>query len=514
MGAENSCEKTDPPENNDPYKETDPHKETDPLRETEQRLLPSPARGLILALVLTGAAAALTLLVFGGGVDGSQQTTAHAGGEQVTPAEFALRLFVAVGLISGLASLGGVLARRIGQPTVVGQMVAGLLLGPSALGALAPGAIELITPAWVAPDLNLISQAALAIFMFTVGMEFDPQVLGRQRSVIGAASLAMMAVPFALGAVAAIPFTATMAGPSAGTTAYVLFIGTALSVTAFPVLARIVQESGLSGTRLGSLAMVCAGVADVLAWCALAVVLAITQARSPAGVLTAVALTAGLVLVLLFVVRPALRALAARHGRTGLPTPAGLALVLGLIFALAAATDAIGVHAIFGAFLAGIVLPRGTAALGTVPERLGTLNRVMLLPVFFASIGLQTDIRLALGHPSVLIGGVVLLVVAVLGKLGTASAVALAGGMPGRLALGLGVLMNARGVTEIVVLSTGLSAGIISDGAFSMLVVMALVTTVMAVPALRMLKLFHPAGTASGPAPHHTIATSGKDRLS
>ncbi|MEV0237421.1 cation:proton antiporter [Nonomuraea sp. NPDC050786] len=489
-----------------------------PMEETEQRLLPAPARGLVLALVLTGAAVALVLVAFGGAVGGSGQAVAGAGAEEVTRAEFALRLFIAVGAISGLASLGGVLARRLGQPTVVGQMVAGLLLGPSALGALAPGAMNLITPDWIKPDLSLIAQAALAIFMFTVGMEFDPGVLGRQRSVIGAASVAMMAVPFALGVVAAVPFAATMAGPEAGMTAYVLFVGTALSVTAFPVLARIVQESGLSGTRLGSLAMVCAGVADVLAWCALAVVLAITTAGSPAGVLTAVALTAGLVLFVLLVVRPALRALAARHAGASLPTPAGLALVLGLIFALAAATDAIGVHAIFGAFLAGVVLPRDSALLGTVPERLGTLNRAMLLPVFFASIGLQTNVRLAVDHPAVLIGGAVLLAVAVLGKLGTASVVALAGGMPRRLALGLGVLMNARGVTEIVVLSTGLSVGVISDGAFAMLVVMALVTTVMTVPALRLLKLYNPAGPASGPEQHDAatsgVTISGKERLS
>ncbi|MGN9838474.1 cation:proton antiporter [Nonomuraea sp. H19] len=488
------------------------HVET-PLEDTEQRLLPAPVRGVILAVALTVGAVVVLMVAFGVGGAGSGHRVAPAAAQaqEVTRAEFTLRLFLGVAVIGGLASLGGVLARKIGQPSVVGQMVAGLLLGPSVLGSLAPGAVELIMPDWIMPDLNLLAQAGLAIFMFTVGMEFDPGVLGRQRSVIGAASLAMMAVPFALGAVAAIPFSAALAGPQAGMTDYVLFIGTALSVTAFPVLARIVQEAGLSGTRLGSLAMVCAGVADVLAWCALAVVLAISHARGPSGVLAAVGLTAALVLLLLFLVRPALRALTARFAGTTLPTAASLALVLGLIFALAAATDAIGVHAIFGAFLAGVVLPRDATLLGTVPERLGTLNQALLLPVFFASIGLQTNVRMAFDQPAVLVGGAVLLVVAVLGKLGTAAVVALGGGMPRKLALGLGVLMNARGVTEIVVLSTGLSVGVISGGAFTVLVVMALFTTVMAVPALRLLKLFNPTRPMPGPAPHHAVTASRKE---
>ncbi len=491
------------------------HVET-PLEDTEQRLLPAPARGVIFALSLTVMAVVLLVVAYRvGGPAPGHRGAPTATAPEASPAAFALRLFLGVAVIGGLASLGGVAARRIGQPSVVGQMVAGLLLGPSVLGSLAPAAIDVIMPAWIAPDLNLLAQVGLAIFMFTVGMEFDPRVLGRQRSVIGVASLAMMAVPFALGAVAAIPFYSAFGGASAGMTEFVLFIGTALSVTAFPVLARIVQESGLSGTRLGSLAVVCAGVADVLAWCALAVVLAITHAKGTSGVLTAIALTAALVLVLLLVVRPALGALATRYAGGGLSAQVSLALVLGLIFTLAAVTDAIGVHAIFGAFLAGVVLPRDTSALGTVPERLGTLNRALLLPVFFASIGLRTNIGLAFDRPAILVGGAVLLVVAVLGKLGTSAAVALAGGMPRRLALGLGVLMNARGVTEIVVLSAGLSAGVISAAAFTVLVVMALVTTVMTVPALRLLKLFHPGRRpTSGPTPHHAVTTGGKETLS
>jgi Kef-type K+ transport system membrane component KefB len=471
-----------------------------PLEDTEQRLLPAPARGLAIAVLLIVLATAALLAVFGSGVDPVRRVAVPpVAALEAGPVQSILRLFLAVAVIGGLASLGGVVARRLGQPSVVGQMVAGLLLGPSALGALAPAATGLILPDWAVPQLNLLAQAGLAVFMFTVGTEFDHAALGRQRTVVGVAALAMMAVPFALGAIAAIPFASAMAGPSAGTTEFVLFIGTALSVTAFPVLARILQEAGLSGTRLGSLAILCAGVADVLAWSALAAVIALADARSPAGVPAALALSAALVLVVLLVVRPALAAMAARHAHRRLPVPAGLALVLGLVFSLAAATDAIGVHAIFGALLAGVALPRNARVLGTVPARLGSLNRALLLPVFFASIGLQTDLRLAFDEPVVLVGGAVLLVAAVLGKLGAAGVTAWAGGMPVRLALGLGVLMNARGVTEIVVLSTGLAIGVIQPGTFTVLVMMALITTVMTVPALRLLGLFRPERTAPTP---------------
>ncbi|MFI6918889.1 cation:proton antiporter [Nonomuraea spiralis] len=465
----------------------------DPLDDTEQALLPAPARGLAVALLLIAVAGVAILLVFGPGAQPAGHAAAPAPHAGVAPAQSILRLSFAVAVIGGLASLGGVLARRAGQPSVVGQMVAGLLLGPSALGALAPGVSALILPGWVAPQLELLAQAGLAIFMFTVGREFDPTALGRQRTVVGVAALAMMAVPFALGTVAALPFADALAGPSASGTAFVLFAGTALSVTAFPVLARILQEAGLTVTRLGSLAILCAGLADVLAWCALAAVIALAHAGSPAGVLTSLALAAALVLVVVLVVRPGLAALAARYDGRRLPAPAALAIVLGLIFALAAATDAIGVHAIFGALLAGVAFPRETRVLGAVPERLGSLNRALLLPVFFASIGLRTDVHLAFGHPAVLLGGAVLLAAAVLGKLGAAGVIAWAGGMPGRLALGLGVLMNARGVTEIVVLSTGLSMGLIAPGTFTVLVLMALITTMMTAPALRLLGLYAPA---------------------
>lgn len=358
------------------------------------------------------------------------------------------------------------------------------------------------------PYVNLCAQAGLAIFMFTVGAEFDASLLRNQRGVIGGASLSMMAVPFALGVIVAVPLLGPFGGPSAAPVSFVVFVGAALSVTAFPVLARIVQDTGLQGTRLGGLAMVCAAVADVLAWCALAVVLAMVHAQGPAAALRALGLTAALGAVCVLGLRPLIRTLSTRFAGTALPGGVRVLAVLGLIVGLATATDHIGVHTIFGGFLAGIVLPRGNPLFDTAAAQIGTINRTLFVPVFFAVMGMQADIRLAITDPVVLGGGALLFVAAVAGKFGGTVPVAWAGGMPGRAAVGLGVLMNARGVTEIVVLSIGLSVGVINRAAFTVLVIMALLTTCMAEPALRLLGLVR-AGRRPGGAPAKPASPRG-----
>jgi Kef-type K+ transport system membrane component KefB len=402
------------------------------------------------------------------------------------------RLFLAVASIAILARICGELARRVGQPYVLGEIVAGLILGPTAFSTVAPGISHALFPAAVQPILNMIAQAGLVIFMFSVGLETDRDMLRRHGKVLAAASQAMMAVPFALGAVVAIPLYSTFAGHTTGIVPYAIFVGTALSVTAFPVLARIVQESGLSDTRLGSMALLCAAICDVLAWCALAVALAISNAQAPLAVLRTLGLTAALCTVLVLV-RPLITVLTKRYADRGAaPGPVLLVLVVGLVFGLAAITDKIGIHDVFGGFLAGLALPRDTRLFRPVTEQLSTFNRALLLPVFFVSIGLQINLWHAVAQPPVVIGGVVLLVVAVAGKLGGTAVVASATGMPRRCALGLGALMNARGVTDIVVISVGLSAGVINGNGFTILVMMALITTAMAAPALRRLGLWQP----------------------
>lgn len=474
-----------------------------PVEEAEQRLLPAPARGIVVAAALTAAAAALLAVAFATGWLAPAHAAAHASAitkPTPSPVQLLWRLFLAVAVIAALARICGVLARRVGQPAVLGEIVAGLILGPTVLSTLAPRVIHAVLPAAVLPNLGLLAQAGLVIFMFSVGLEVDRDLLRLHGRVIGAASQAMMAVPFALGAVVAIPLYATFAGHATRVVPYAIFVGTALSVTAFPVLARIVQESGLRDTRLGSMAMLCAAVCDVLAWCALAVVLAMTKAQGPWGVIRVLGLTAALCAVLL-VARPLLVALTDRYAGAPVSGSVRLVLVVGLIFGLAAITDKIGIHDIFGGFLAGLVLPRDTRLLRPVTTQLGALNRALLLPVFFVSIGLQVNVWHAAARPAVLIGGAVLLLAAIAGKFGGTVVVASAGGMPRKSALGLGALMNARGVTNIVVIGVGLSAGVINGNGFTVLVMMALITTAMAGPALRWLGLWSPPTVRPVPAP-------------
>jgi Kef-type K+ transport system membrane component KefB len=452
-------------------------------------LLPSPNRGLVVAIGLTTGAVAILVTAYAvGWLRPEHVGAAHSAstGAQ-SPAQLVWRLLLAVAVVCALATVCARLAAWVGQPPVVGEIVAGLVLGPSVLGSLAPWLFHAVFSAQVLPHLNLLAQAGLAIFMFRVGTEIDQRVLRRQRGAIAAASLSTMVVPFALGVLAALPLYPMLAGPSADKVPFVMFIGTALSVTAFPVLARIVQDCGLRGSRLGALAMLCAAVTDVLAWCALAVVLAMNRSEGFGGALAALVLTVVLGVGCLLMLRPMLQWLAARYAGRDVPTPILGLLVLGLIFGLAAVTDQIGVHAIFGGFLAGLMLPKDIAPLRQVTEQIVTVNRALLVPLFFTSIGLQTDMRAVIDQPLMLAGGALLMLTAILGKVGSATPVASAGGLPIRSSLGLGVLMNARGITEIVVLDAGLSVGIINRSAFTVMVVIALLTTLMAAPALRLL---------------------------
>lgn len=476
------------------------------IEETEQRLLPAPARGIAVAAVLTVAAAGLLAAAFAAGwLSGDPAVPGHAAAAAPSPIQLLWRLVLAVAVIAALARACGLLAQLVRQPAVMGEIVAGIILGPTVVRTLVPGVFHALLPTAVLPDVNVLAQAALTIFMFAVGLEVDRDVLRQHGKVIAAASQAMMVVPFAAGLVAAIPLYHSFAGSGTGLVPYALFIGIVLSVTAFPVLARIVQEAGLRDTRLGSLAMLCAAVCDVLAWCALAVVLAMVHAQGPAGVLRTLGLTAALCVaaaLLAVILRPLLRVAAERYPRTPGRDVVCLLLIVGFIFGLGALTDKIGIHDIFGGFLAGLIMPRDNGLIRPVTQRLDALNRGILLPVFFVSIGLQVNVWHAVSQPGVVVGGAVLLAIAVIAKLGGCALVGAAGGMPRQSALGLAVLMNARGVTDIVVISTGLSVGVISPDASTILIMIALITTLMAAPALRLLGLWQrPAGSQPDAVP-------------
>ena len=392
-------------------------------------------------------------------------------------------LLLQVIVIVAAARVAGALFARIGQPRVIGEMVAGIVLGPSLLGALAPAAQGFLFPAHSMDALRLLSQIGVVLFMFVVGIDLDVRHLRQKADAAVLVSHASILVPFFLGTAGALLVYPTLAPAGTPFSAFALFMGVAMSITAFPVLARIIEERGLAGTQLGTTAIACAAVGDVTAWCLLPVVVAIADAQRLAGSLLTIGLTLLFIAGMLFVVRPAIaRFVARRPVKTGGST-AVLAGALTFVFAAALATEVIGIHARFGAFLAGVAMPADSALRQVLRERLETFSSVFLLPLFFAFTGLRTEIGLLDDARSWLVcAGVVALAIA--GKLGGSMAAARWTGMSWGDSFALGALMNTRGLVELIVLNLGYDLGILSPSIFTMLVVMALLTTFMTGPLL------------------------------
>ncbi|MFI5741326.1 cation:proton antiporter [Streptomyces anulatus] len=403
-------------------------------------------------------------------------------------------LLIAIPTVIVACRGGAALARRVGQPPVVGEIAAGILLGPSLLGWLWPTGQAWLIPPESIPYTGALGQLALLVFMFLIGLELDLGVLrglGRTALVVSQASIAL---PLLLGAALASGMYATMAPEAAGKLPFVLFIAVALSITAFPVLARILTDRGMYHTPLGALAMACAAVNDAMAWCLLAVVVTITRSGSALDPVVTVALSAFFLVAMLYVIRPALARWTPGTGQAGRHTPDterdGLLLltVFTGICLSSLVTDRIGLHALFGAFVFGLVLPRGSLPVERAATRLRTVVVPLLLPLFFAHTGLRTDIGM-LGNDLVpWLWAAAITAVAVLGKWGGSAVAARACGQGWRNALSLGVLMNCRGLTELVILNIGLELGLIGRDLFTMLVLMALVTTALTSPALDRLR--------------------------
>jgi len=387
-----------------------------------------------------------------------------------------------IALILVVGAALAIAARRLRQPPVVAEILAGIVLGPTLLGQL-PGHLSArLFPVTARPFLSVVSQLGILLFMFLVGWEFNRAFLrGRQRTAVLSVSLSAMVLPFACGAALALAFYGRhdhVAGQHVNHTAFVLYLGAALSITAFPVLARFLADSGRGGTRVGELALVSAAVCDALAWCMLAVVVAVIQATGPGGLVRIAAELVAYALLLGLVVRPLLDRLVRRWGREG-GSPYLVPVVAAGVFLSAAATSWIGIHAIFGAFAFGCVMPRRPrgALLRYVREPLQQAG-VLLLPVFFIVVGLSVDLT-ALTAADLAEGAAVIVV---------ASAAKIAGaGLPVRImgdswreAGVLGVLMNMRGLTELIVLNLGVAMGVLDTRMYSLMVVMALVTTVSA----------------------------------
>jgi Kef-type K+ transport system membrane component KefB len=382
-----------------------------------------------------------------------------------------LQLIVILSAAHGL----GALARFAGQPRVVGEILAGILLGPTLLGAVAPGATDFLFPPASLPNLQFLSQIGLILFLFLVGMELDWLSVRRAAAEAVVISHASIMVPYTLGVAISFVLYRDFAPPGTPFAAFALFMGIALSITAFPVLARIVRERGLLGQPVGSLALACAAADDATAWCLLAVVVALVRAASVPGALLTLVFAAGFALLMLVAVRPLLATLLRRVSDTS-----ALGIIFVVLLLSAFATEIIGIHALFGAFLAGVIVPADRRALA---GRVENVALVFLLPIFFVLTGLRTRIGL-LNQTYYWAVAVVITFLAVAGKFFGSALAARWVGLPWRPALMIGALMNTRGLMELVVLNIGYDLGILSAEIFAMLVLMALVTTAMTGPAL------------------------------
>ncbi|RKG99371.1 cation/H(+) antiporter [Corallococcus sp. CA053C] len=395
------------------------------------------------------------------------------------------QLLVQLIVIIGVSRLIGRGARWLGQPLVIAEVVAGIALGPSLLGWLWPDALRWLFPPDSMPFLKMLAEVGLVLFMFLIGLELDPKLLKGRGHTSVVISHSSIIVPFGLGAVAgALWLYRTLSDPSVPFSSFVLFMGVSMSITAFPVLARILSERGLMQSKIGAIAIACAAVDDVTAWCLLAFVVSLVRASSlaQAGMTTLFAvLYIGFMLLL---VRPFLARLGARvASREGL-TQNVVAGTLLLLLASAWTTERIGIHALFGAFLFGAVIPKEGGLAAALIEKLEDVTVVMLLPVFFAFSGLRTQVGLLDSAQAWLTCGAIILL-ACLGKFGGSAVAARVTGLRWREAGAIGVLMNTRGLMELIVLNLGLDLGVISPTLFTMMVIMALVTTFITSPLLR-----------------------------
>ncbi|MGA9246331.1 MAG: cation:proton antiporter [Silvibacterium sp.] len=397
-------------------------------------------------------------------------------------------LLVQMAVVLLTALLCGSVARRLGQARVIGEIVGGILLGPSVFGRLAPHALAALFPPNSLGSFEILSSVGLVLFLFLVGSELDYEHLRERKTATMLTSTLSILLLFAMTAVVAPLVRSRFAPEGIGRLPFVLFLGISMSITAVPVLARILQERGMQSTALGTLALMCAAVNDVCAWLLLAVALTLVPfGGGEMHVSQRLLWLVGYLAVMLCGVRPAGNWLARRRADAGLSYEM-LAVFVAMVLASAAATEAIGVHPLFGAFLAGVCFPRVERWQSAIHMRLDVIVSVLLLPLFFALTGMRTRLDLLSGA-SAWTWTAVFLVVAIVGKMGGAIIGARWTGVSWRDSFALGALLNTRGLVELIVLNIAYSAHVFSPALFTMLVIMALLTTMMTTPMLNLLRV-------------------------
>jgi Kef-type K+ transport system membrane component KefB len=386
--------------------------------------------------------------------------------------------------LTAVIIVGQILAKLfayLSQPPVIGEVVAGILLGPSFLG---PEISAWILPPAAAPLLRVVAQLGIILYMFIVGLELNARMLKGKLHTTIATSHTSILVPFLLGALLALPLYTRLSSDETSFTSFALFMGVAISITAFPVLARILTDFGLARTELGVIALGCAAIDDVTAWCLLAFVSGVATAQVGQGLWVALGTMIYITFVFL-IVRPLLKRLSSRQ-KTEMPTRGVRAIFLVALLLSALVTEAIGIHAAFGAFLLGAVIPEDSPIARSFVEQLESVVTILFLPAFFALTGMRTRIDLVSGLDGWLICGLIIFV-ATIGKFGGSLIAARLTGLGWREAAALGTLMNTRGLMELIVLNIGLDLRVISPALFAMMVMMALATTMATAPVLRLL---------------------------
>src|SRR5215471_118045 len=393
-------------------------------------------------------------------------------------------LVLQIAVVLATCRITGSVFLKIAQPRVVGEMFAGIMLGPSLLGAIAPQWSAFLFPPSSLGFLNALSQVGVIVFMFLVGLGINPRELKSQGHASVLTSHVSITAPFVLASFLAVYLYPRLSDSGVPFTSFALFMGAAMSITAFPVLARILTERNMLHSRLGTVAIACAAVDDVTGWCILAyIVLFIRAANTGHPILFTVGGLIAFALVMVYGVKRLLKRFESLYRQQGQLSENAIALMLLLALASALFTEWLGIHLLFGSFLMGTIMPKEQKFVRYVVDKFQTIVVTMLLPLFFAFTGLRTNIGLVKG-PEMWMYCVAIILVATLGKLGGSMLASWWSGMPAREAAGLGTLMNTRGLMELVILNIGLDIKVISPALFSVMVLMALTTTFMTSPML------------------------------